>query len=158
MPDPAATAHTRLLVRARRGLENPASLDDAARYALIADLAVAERLLGASQLPAPVSLPMPRGRHLEAGRYCVLGTAHLTLATADLLDKWSSKHAQHRLLDIAGCIHGWFVPTREIDRATRRLLPADLLAVMQFARDHGFNHILFDCDAGTVDGLAVHCW
>lgn len=145
MTEAAAITLAGLLARARKGLANPGSLDEAARGVLIADIIAAEKQIA----DAP---------HIETGRYCVLGTGHITLATADLLEHWSSERAQDRLLDIAGCIHGWFVPTREVDPETLALLPADLLAVMQFARGHGFHYVLFDCDAGTVEALAVHSW
>lgn len=147
-------AHIGLLARARAALEMPAGPDPAPRMALIADIAEAEKLFVARQSPGPSD----NHSLLETGRYCVLGTAHLSVATADMLDHWSSERAQDRLLNIASCIYGWFIPTREIDAATRRQLPADLLAAMQFGRDRGFDHILFDCDAATVDGLAVHNW
>lgn len=95
---------------------------------------------------------------VETGWYCVLGTAHLSNATADLLDQWCSENAPNRPVNIASSIYGWFVPTRKVDPVTQGELPEDLLAAMNFARERGFDHILFDCDAGTVETLPVHSW
>lgn len=94
----------------------------------------------------------------ETGRYCVLGTAHLSTTTANLLDHWCSEQAKDRPLNIASSVYGWFVPTRDVDPVTRRELPEDLLTVMCFARVRGFDHVLFDCDAGTIEDLPVHDW
>ncbi|CUS45931.1 hypothetical protein MGWOODY_Smn3179 [hydrothermal vent metagenome] len=102
--------------------------------------------------------PPAAGYLLETGWYCVLGTAHLSTSTADLLDQWCSKEATDCPLNIASSVYGWFVPIRQIDPARLSQLPDDLLAAIRFGRERGFDHILFDCDAGTADGLPVHSW
>jgi hypothetical protein len=135
---------------------DPATLDDEAVAGVYFDNHENEHLssdrieLGAS--------PPAAGYLLETGWYCVLATAHLSTSTADLLDHWCSKEATDRPLNIASSIYGWFVPTRQIDPARQSQLPDDLLAAICFGRDRGFDHILFDCDAGTADGLPVHSW
>lgn len=135
---------------------DPATLDDEAVAGVYFDIHENEHLstdrieLGAS--------PPAAGYLLETGWYCVLATAHLSTSTADLLDHWCSKEATDRPLNIASSIYGWFVPTRQIDPDTQGQLPNDLLAAICFGRDRGFDHILFDCDAGTADGLPVHSW
>ena len=95
---------------------------------------------------------------LETGCYCVLGTAHLSTTTAELLDRWCADEPQNRPLAIADSGYGWFVPTGEIDPGRCKDVPADLLAAMCFARKRGFDHILFDCDEATVEGLPVFDW
>lgn len=99
-----------------------------------------------------------RGSDVETGRYCVLTTAHLSTATATLMDRWCSDAAPDRPINLANTIYGWFVPARQVDEATRKFLPVELLAAMQYARQFGFDHILFDCDAGSVDDLPEHDW
>jgi hypothetical protein len=135
---------------------DPGTLDDEAVASAYFDNHENEHLssdrieLGAS--------PPAAGYLLETGWYCVLATAHLSTSTADLLDQWCSKEATDRPLNIASSIYGWFVPTRQVDPATQAQLPDDLLTAICFGRERGFDHILFDCDAGTADGLPVHSW
>ncbi|QOT72305.1 hypothetical protein H5V43_03940 [Sphingobium fuliginis] len=135
---------------------DPATLDDETVASSYFDNREDEHLstdrieLGAS--------PPAAGYLLETGWYCVLANAHLSTSTADLLDQWCSKEATDRPLNIASSIYGWFVPTRQIDPGTHDQLPDDLLAAIRFGRERGFDHILFDCDAGTADGLPVHSW
>lgn len=105
--------------------------------------------------PALLDRSLP---NVEAGRYCVLSTAHLSTATATMLTEWCADAGTDRPINVASTHYGWFVPTRESDEATGALLPADLSAAMQYARSGGFDHILFDCDAGGVDGLPAFDW
>jgi hypothetical protein len=94
----------------------------------------------------------------EHGRYCVLSTAHLSAATAELLDLWSSWPPGDRPLDIAAAVHGWFVPIRSRDEPGAARLPEDLAALIAFGRERGFAYVLVDCDGDTVDGLALSNW
>ncbi|AOH86926.1 hypothetical protein AWL63_18240 [Sphingomonas panacis] len=95
---------------------------------------------------------------MEAGTYCVLGTAHVSAGTANLLDRWCSERSDGGPILIARSIYGWFVPTREVSSETNDQIPDDLLAAMSFGRRQGYDHILFDCDAATVPDLPVHDW
>lgn len=95
---------------------------------------------------------------LEHGRYCVLSTAHLSAATAELLDHWSSWPPGDRPLDIAAAVHGWFVPTRLRDEPGAAPLPEDLAALITFGRERGFAYVLVDCDGDTVDDLPLRNW
>ncbi|WP_236035835.1 hypothetical protein [Rhizorhabdus histidinilytica] len=101
--------------------------------------------------------PLPDDR-LETGRYCVLGTAHLCAATANQLDRWCSENSDGGPFVIARSIYGWFIPTREVASGLHEHIPEDLLAAMRFGRERGFDHILFDCDAGTIADLPVYDW
>ena len=105
--------------------------------------------------PSPPSLAPTS---VETGWYCVLGTAHLSTSTADLLDQWCSKECQDRPINVASSIYGWFVPTRRVDPVIEAELPEDLLAAMNFARPQGFDHIQFDCDPAITEALLVHDW
>lgn len=226
-------ALAQLLVRARAAIETPADLDDAARAAVIEDIAAFEDCLAQDAIPwgfnihigsidhkhgtnhyaaltrealmaevaeycrewwsdiddrrdpatlddetiadtyfedhpsenlktDRVHIDSPRADlqtpSLETGHYCVLTTAHLSTATAAILDKWCAAATSDRPINVASTIYGWFVPAREVDDPTQAKLPADLLAAMKFARAHGFDHILFDCDASSVEALPKHDW
>lgn len=105
--------------------------------------------------PAPFDRLMP---DVEAGRYCVLSTGHLSTATATLLTKWCTDAGSDRPINVASTLYGWFVSTRESDDAMRALLPADLSAAIQYGRTGGFDHILFDCDADAIDALPAFDW
>jgi len=95
---------------------------------------------------------------LETGRYCVLSTAHLTAATASLLDLWASWPPDVRPIDIAAAVHGWFVPTRPLDADRAAQLPGDLTALIAFGQERGFAYVLIDCDGGETDDLPTHTW
>ncbi|SER15297.1 hypothetical protein SAMN05518866_105215 [Sphingobium sp. YR768] len=97
-------------------------------------------------------------RSIEQGRYCVLSTAHLTVHTASCLDKWASWPPSDRPIDIAASVYGWFVPTRAIDPDRSAQLPQDLLRLIAFGRERGFQFLLFDCDGSDIDGLPLHDW
>jgi hypothetical protein len=105
---------------------------------------------------SPITSPVPSG--LETGRYCVLSTGHLSVATAELLDRWSKMPGHDRPINIAPNSYGWFVPTLEMEGEPFDALPVDLRAATQFARDRGFDYIRFDCDARTVSELATYDW
>lgn len=212
-----------LLARARAALETPADLDEAARVALIEDLATAESTINDDALTVAVALidsgdgtqfhvatsdaaltrelagwcrprwdrtgdprdPVTLGddeivaayfagdiseyfatgtarvvsdaADVEQGRYCVLSTGHVSLATSEWLERWSLGPPPPAPLPVATTFYGWFVATREPD-APAEPLPDDLRAAMRFGRERGFDHVLFDSDAARVDGLAVHVW
>ena len=109
------------------------------------------------RLEPPPLAPLDDGS-IEEGRYCVLSTAHLTLHTADCLDKWASWPPTERPIDIAASVYGWFVPTRALPAERSACLPVDLLRLMIFGRERGFRFILLDCDADADGGLPVHGW
>lgn len=135
---------------------DPATLDDESVASVYFDGRDDEHL-ATDRIELSSSSPAS-GYLVKTGWYCVLGTAHLSTSTADLLDQWCSERATDRPLNIASSIYGWFVPTRQIDSVTQAALPEDLIAAMCFGRERGFDHILFDCDAGTTDELPIHNW
>jgi hypothetical protein len=108
-----------------------------------------------SPITSPVP-PTPPG--LETGRYCVLSTGHLSVATAELLDRWCRLAPHDQLIGVAPGRYGWFVPTLDIDGGAAAAIPDDLDAALVFGRRHGFDYLLFDCDARTVSELATYDW
>lgn len=233
MSDNSIRSFAQLLARARAAIETPADLDDAARTAVVEDIAMFEDCLARDAIPWGFDIHIGSIDHkhgtnhyaalsrkalmaevaeycrewwsdiddrrdpatlddetiadiyfddhpseylrtdrvrinppladmktssLETGHYCVLTTAHLSTATANSLDEWSTAETSERPINVASTVYGWFVPAREVDELTQAKLPTDLLAAMNFARAHGFDHILFDCDAGSVEALPKHDW
>jgi hypothetical protein len=95
---------------------------------------------------------------VEIGRYLVLGTVHVSMKTAEMLDEWASLEPASRPLGVASTHYGWFIPTRDVEGTEREQIPAELLAAMWFGREQHCDYLLFDCDAGEIDGLTVFPW
>lgn len=136
---------------------DPATLDDETVASAYFDDHPSEHLAADRVRIDPPAIDLS-ANEVEAGRYCVLTTAHVSTATASSLDEWCSSAATDRPINVASTVYGWFVPVREVDEPTQARLPADLLAAMKFARERGFDHILFDCDADGVEDLPQHNW
>lgn len=136
---------------------DPATLDDETVADVYFDDHASEYLTTdrVSIEPPTIESSLPE---IETGCYCVLTTSHLSTATASSLDEWCSSAATDRPINVASTIYGWFVSARDVDEPTRSRLPDDLLAAMKFARERGFDHILFDCDADSVEALPHHDW
>lgn len=92
----------------------------------------------------------------EIGRYCVLATTHLSIATAALLDSWTNGHAHEAPIIVARNARGWFVATRQADAAREFSLPNDLLEAIRLARSRGIGLLHFDCDGPVLAELPVH--
>jgi hypothetical protein len=95
---------------------------------------------------------------VEIGRYLVLGTVHVSMKTAELLDGWALLEPSSRPLAVASTHYGWFIPTREAEKPDRERIPNEVLAAMRVGREQGCDYLLFDCDAGETDGLVVFPW
>ncbi|UXC92939.1 MULTISPECIES: hypothetical protein [Sphingobium] len=92
----------------------------------------------------------------EIGRYCVLATTHLSIATAALLDSWTNGHAHEAPIIVARNARGWFVATPQADPAREFSLPNDLLEAIRLARSRGIGLLHFDCDGPVLAELPVH--
>ena len=95
---------------------------------------------------------------MEFGRYLVLGTVHVCMKTADLLDTWAALEPSSRPLAVASTHYGWFIPTRMPEEPDRQQIPKEVLAAMRFGCEQGCDYLLFDCDAGEIDGLTIFPW
>lgn len=93
----------------------------------------------------------------ETRRLVVLSTSHVSEATAKRFDE--TKADEWPCVGGPYAYYGWFVYAHEENFGIGMdAIPDDLLAVMQWARRHRFEYILFDCDAETVDELPVYDW
>lgn len=95
---------------------------------------------------------------MEIGRHLVLSTMHVAVKTADMLDGWATLEPSSRPLAVASTHYGWFIPTREAEDPDRKQIPNEVLAAMQVGREQGCDYLLFDCDAGEVEGLPTFPW
>jgi hypothetical protein len=96
---------------------------------------------------------------LEIRKVLVLSTSHVSEETADWLDgAFDPFNLNLGVSPVSGGHYdsaGWFVyvPTEMNPK-----FPDDLEAVIQFARDNGVQHLLFDRDADRIEGLPVYEW
>lgn len=109
-------------------------------------------------LPRGADAEPPSASPPETGIYLVLSSGHITVKTAELLDRWAAADDSDRPMMIASTNYGWFVSTREPEVANRADVPRDLDAVLRFARNQGYGYLLFDADGDTIDALPFHPW
>lgn len=94
---------------------------------------------------------------LDVRTFVVISTAHLTEASAKLLDRVPS--ARWPCLGGVYGEYGWFLYAHEENCGTGNdEIPDDIFAVMTWARKKGFEYVLVDCDGDTVVELPVHDW
>ena len=96
---------------------------------------------------------------LEIDRTLVLSTAHVSRATADILNGDAPERDGLKPA-IDGHVADWggkVVPDIDED-SVLCLMPADMFRVLLFARDHNCQFVRFDCDADTVSGLPTWDW
>jgi hypothetical protein len=137
--------------------------------------AVADRICSEHKLPVAVCTAIANalfeaysGKHMEITRdpldaadsntqtFLDCSTGHLTQQTRE----WLDARAMLTVLEpekmthwVAGSPYGWFIYADE--EPSGKDFPADLIAVMKYARAAGCAYILFDRDAGDpIEGLA----
>lgn len=95
--------------------------------------------------------------NLETLKVVTISTGHVASATATMLDNipladWPCAGGPY-------ADYGWFVYAHDENCGEGlQHIPDDLFAVMTWARQNGFSHILLDRDADRVDGLPFHDW
>ena len=95
---------------------------------------------------------------MSARRFLDVSSGHLWPETWVWLDEQTTDDAvrdpTHRSADILGgrTRHGWFIHASEAPNAP---VPADLLAVMRYARKQGCEYVLLDTDALPMADLPV---
>lgn len=100
--------------------------------------------------------------------YLDLSTAHVSDATATLLDGFDRGLCTERLreldwpaMTIAPYDCGWFISVPDIDHVDVQQfnsMPDDLRAVLTHAFEQGAMLVRFDRDADFIDGLPVYEW
>lgn len=90
-----------------------------------------------------------------------MSTAHLTRETAEMIQaRFDHGHAEEG--DGLPVIYqkeeyGYFVPVLDAG-LTPATCPADLLAILDLARENGCGYVMLDRDCDEVEGLPVHEW
>jgi hypothetical protein len=87
-----------------------------------------------------------------------VSTAHVSAATAALLDLWATHLSPQAPLTVATTVHGWFVSTRPLSPSEVGLLPGDLRQLLSHGRSLGFDYVVLDCDAAVTHDLPQHSW
>jgi hypothetical protein len=98
---------------------------------------------------------------LPAEAMLVLSTSHLHQATADKMQYGSLPLIQYDHDE-----YGWQVNVPSDEPAWLKIatdcvngdIPDDLFLILEFARERGFEWVLFDADAETVSGLPTFSW
>jgi len=99
-----------------------------------------------------------RERSMSARPFLDASGGHLSPETWAWLDEQTTEEAvrdpRNRSAEILGgrTRHGWFIWASETPIAS---VPADLVAVMRYARKRGCDYVLFDCDALPMADLPV---
>ena len=95
---------------------------------------------------------------MEKHNMLALSTAHVTKDTADMMNKDSIDGV---MLYNKGD-YGWFVhiPDSGLDfnELENGECPADLYRCMKYARDNGFDWIMFDCDVEVISEMPEYEW
>ena len=90
----------------------------------------------------------------DVKRFIVISIDHVTEETAAFLNKTPA--ADWPCLGGPYGEYGWFFYAHDQNAGLgEHRIPDDLLAVMTWAREAGFDHILLDCDAEEMDGLPI---
>ena len=93
----------------------------------------------------------------EIREFIVISTAHVSEATAKLLDNIPAK--DWPCAGGAYADYGWFVYAHDENAGVGKdAIPDDLFNVMTWARKQGCDYVLLDCDGEEVEGLPVHDW
>ena len=89
---------------------------------------------------------------LESRALLALSTAHVTGDTARMLNE-----THHDKWPVLGgpTTYGWFIYVHDdcYDQ-----MPPDLVATFIFARQNGFDYIMFDCDVEPITELTTYVW
>ncbi|NTE68103.1 hypothetical protein G6M85_21090 [Agrobacterium tumefaciens] len=94
---------------------------------------------------------------LETLTVVTISTGHVSAETAAMLEAKPCANWPCAGGPYAG--YGWFLYAHDENCGEGdQHIPDDLFAVMTWARNKGFSHVLLDRDADQVDGLTFHDW
>ena len=93
-------------------------------------------------------------------RTLLVSTAHVTEATRLSLDGLSPDDAS---VSFMAWEYGWSIPTWQVDddvaeQEAQDLIPAEVVALLRFARAHGFQWVRFDPDADVLQPFLTFPW
>lgn len=92
---------------------------------------------------------------LEIAQMLTLSTAHIKEETADFLD-----NEDYALVVYPKSEYGWFI-LADLDSLSEEelsLIPNDLMAVIQFAKENGCSWLCLDRDGSEIEQLPVYDW
>jgi len=93
----------------------------------------------------------------EIRAFVTISTGHVTAATAKILDNTSC--AEWPCVGGSYADYGWFFYAHDENAGVAdQRIPDDLFAVMTWARQKGFSHVLLDRDAEQAEDLPWHDW
>jgi hypothetical protein len=95
---------------------------------------------------------------VEVGSYVVLSTAHVRCSTGQILDRWAELSMMEQPLAVSRTNYGWFVLARDAVVQSPMAIPEEMPAILEFARSHGCDHVLFDCDGPEEPTLRLYPW
>ncbi len=93
----------------------------------------------------------------EIRAFVTISTGHVTAATAKILN--NTPCAEWPCVGGSYADYGWFFYAHDENAGVAdQRIPDDLFAVMTWARQIGFSHVLLDRDAEQVEDLPWHDW
>lgn len=113
-----------------------------------------EHRIASAHVAANRGIETENNMTIETRKFLVLSTSHVTEKTAHLLDTTPVQN-----WPVAGGPYGtfgWFIYAHDEDAEGN--IPEELMGVFRYAREHGCDNVLFDCDAGQIDGLPTYEW
>jgi hypothetical protein len=96
--------------------------------------------------------------HLQVRRFVTISTGHLSFASHHWMDAEGVKAAarEPHALWMASMQYGWFLYTGYDGGEFEDGVPDDVVALVRWAKRHGFDFVLLDCDAELVKGLPTY--
>ncbi len=95
---------------------------------------------------------------MEIGRHLVLSTAHIRCATAELLNRWARLPLAQQPLAVAPTPCGWFLSTCSDQPPAGSPCPAEIPAILAYARAQDCSYILLDSDGPEEPALQRFAW
>lgn len=109
--------------------------------------------------PEPPAGPAPpRQSPPEIGAHLILSTAHITVKSSEILNRWAALPAELQSMMVASTWYGWFLSSFEVEGEAALAVPAEIAEIQRFARSLGCQYILLDCDGEEVADLPTFSW
>ncbi|QJU59356.1 hypothetical protein HL653_17750 [Sphingomonas sp. AP4-R1] len=92
------------------------------------------------------------------GCYLLLSTLHVSIATAQRLDRWATSAFFDQPVPVARTDGGWLLSTRCVTGRAASAGAHELPAILEFGRANRCDYVLLDCDGPQNPVLPVHPW